>query len=88
MKSTLKHTEQGETTNRIQQFFNLGNVLIALSSGAILLAILLAYFLHHQLHLTITEQVIAHLVIIVAPGVIKVGYVMRLAAEHAFTFNS
>lgn len=68
MKNTLKHIKKGEAANKTQLFFNLGNVLIALSSGAILLAILLAYFLHHQLHLTITEQVIAHSLLLLQPA--------------------
>lgn len=58
-----------------------GNRAMALSGTAMLIGIGAAYPFAH--HLGIALQVIAHLSIAVAAGVFKLGYVIRLAAQHA-----
>lgn len=57
-----------------------GNRAMALSGTAMLIGIGAAYPFAH--HLGIALQVIAHLSIAIAAGFFKLGYVIRLAAQH------
>ena len=61
-------------------YLAIGNRAMTLSGAAMLLGIGAAYPLAH--HLGIMLQVIAHLSIAIAAGVFKLGYVIRLAAQH------
>lgn len=58
----------------------LGNRAMAISGGALLLGAGVAYPFAH--HFALLLQVLAHLVIPIAAGVFKLGYVIRLAAQH------
>lgn len=57
-----------------------GNRAMAVSGTAMLIGIGAAYPFAH--HLGLALQVIAHLSIAIAAGVFKLGYVIRLAAQH------
>jgi len=63
-----------------QEYLSLGNRAMALSGTAMLLGIGAAYPFAH--HLGLALQVLAHLSIAIAAGVFKLGYVIRLAAQH------
>lgn len=63
-----------------QDYLSIGNRAMALSGAAMLLGIGAAYPFAH--HLGLALQVLAHLSIAIAAGVFKLGYVIRLAAQH------
>lgn len=64
----------------IRDYLSLANRTMAWSATAMLVAIAAAYPL--AAHLAMALQVIAHLAIAVAAGFFKLGYVLRLAAQH------
>ncbi|WP_298828054.1 hypothetical protein [uncultured Piscinibacter sp.] len=64
----------------IQDYLSMGNRAMALSGAAMLLGIGAAYPFAH--HLGLVLQIVAHLSIAIAAGVFKLGYVIRLAAQH------
>ena len=63
-----------------RNYLALGNRAMAVSGTAMMLAIGAAY--PFAPHLGLALQVIAHLSIAIAAGVFKLGYVIRLAAQH------
>lgn len=63
-----------------QNYLSMGNNAMALSSTVMLIGIGAAYPFAH--HLGLLLQVIAHLSIPIAAGIFKLGYVLRLAAQH------
>ncbi len=63
-----------------RDYLSFGNRAMALSGTAMMLGIGAAYPFAH--HLGLALQVIAHLSIAIAAGVFKLGYVVRLAAQH------
>jgi hypothetical protein len=64
----------------LQNYLSLGNRAMAVSGTAMLLGVGAAYPFAH--HLGLALQVIAHLSIAIAAGFFKLGYVVRLAAQH------
>lgn len=63
-----------------QHHLAIGNRAMALSATALLVGVGAAYPFAH--HLGLAMQVLAHLSIAVAAGAFKLGYVIRLAAQH------
>ncbi|KGE67618.1 MULTISPECIES: hypothetical protein [Pseudomonas] len=59
---------------------SLGNSLLLLGLGVLLLGILLAYWLDQRLPLLVL--VLAHGMTILGPTLIKIGYVMRLLSQY------
>jgi len=62
------------------QFLETGNRTLAVSGTVFLMSTLIAYPLASRFGLA--TQVLAHLSIVVAAGFFKLGYVLRLAAQH------
>lgn len=67
-------------------YLSIGNRAMALSGLALVLSVLAAYPLAH--HLGMVLQIVAHLAIAVAAGVFKLGYVIRLAAQHELALQA
>lgn len=63
-----------------QHYLTMGNRAMTIAGTTMLLGIGAAYPFAH--HFGLALQVIAHLSIAVAAGVFKLGYVLRLAAQH------
>lgn len=61
-------------------YFSLGNRTMAVSSLALLVSAGAAY--PFAQHFGLALQILAHLTITVAAGFFKLGYVIRLAAQH------
>lgn len=67
-------------TTTTHRYLAIGNRAMALSGTAMLIGIGAAYPFAH--YFGIALQVVAHLSIAIAAGVFKLGYVIRLAAQH------
>ncbi|MBB2485030.1 hypothetical protein H5407_07275 [Mitsuaria sp. WAJ17] len=63
-----------------QRFLRTGNRTLMVSFAIMVLSTLVAYPLADQVGLGL--QVLAHLAIVIAAGFFKLGYVLRLAAQH------
>ena len=70
-------------TDQISKYRVLSEVLLSGGVIATMAGILGAYILVAPLGLGMAVQILSHMMTILGPGVIKVGYVIRLAAEHA-----
>ena len=70
-------------TDQIGKYRVLSDVLLSGGVIATLLGVLGAYILVAPFGLGMAVQIFSHMMTIIGPGVIKVGYVIRLAAEHA-----
>lgn len=63
-----------------QRFLRAGNRMLMVSFAVMVLSTLIAYPLADRVGLGL--QVLAHLAIVIAAGFFKLGYVLRLAAQH------
>jgi hypothetical protein len=63
-----------------QQLLRLSSQLLLSGLGLLLLGLLAAYGLESRLNLA--SLVLAHSLTIVGPGLLKLGYVLRLAAQN------
>lgn len=63
-----------------QQLLRLSSQLLLAGLGLLLLGLLAAYGLESRLNLV--SLVLAHSLTIIGPGLLKLGYVLRLAAQH------
>lgn len=63
-----------------QRYFSLGNRTMAASGLAIVAGVGVAY--PFAAHFSLVLQIVAHLAITVAAGFFKLGYMLRLAAQH------
>lgn len=61
-------------------YLGLGNRTMAVSGATLLLGVGIAY--PFAPHFGLVLQIVAHLAIVVAAGFFKLGYVLRLAAQH------
>ncbi|MGS2722320.1 hypothetical protein ACVBEJ_01150 [Porticoccus sp. GXU_MW_L64] len=66
--------------NRLQKLNKSGRWMVAFSIGLTVLGVWVAYGLDHRLSLT--QQVLAHLVVIIFPVGLKIGYVIMLYAQQ------
>lgn len=62
------------------RYFSVGNRTMAASGLTMLVGVFAAYPYAH--HFGLALQIVAHLAITVAAGFFKLGYVLRLAAQH------
>lgn len=62
------------------RYLSLGNRTMAASGLALLAGVFAAYPYAH--HFGLALQIVAHLAITIAAGFFKLGYVLRLAAQH------
>ncbi len=70
-------------TDQLNKYRLLSDLLLSGGVIATLGGILGAYLLVTPFGFGMAVQILSHMMTIIGPGVIKVGYVMRLAAEHA-----
>ncbi|MCW5665256.1 MAG: hypothetical protein KIT35_15605 [Piscinibacter sp.] len=63
-----------------QRYYSLGNRTMALSGLTMLVGVGAAY--PFAAHFGLGLQIVAHLAITIAAGFFKLGYVLRLAAQH------
>lgn len=70
----------------IQRYLSIGNRTMACSGAAMLLSIGAAYPFAH--HFGMVTQIVAHLSIAIAAGFFKLGYVIRLAAQHELALRT
>jgi len=63
-----------------QRLLRLSSRMLLAGLGLLLLGLLAAYGLESRLNLS--SLVLAHSLTIIGPGLLKLGYVLRLAAQH------